>query len=306
MLKLLTANLALFGGEGAASGSNDGQGVAQPAAPARKEGKYDNVIFGKTTDSETAGVGEGSNEAPENTVLSPEERKKAYDEFVKANKDLYSQDFQQKFNRRHADYKNLQEKSVKADRLIELLSERYGESDIAKLEELISGDTRLLEEEAIEKGIPVEQLLQIKNLKRERDNERMARERIERERRGEEQYRAWLSEAQAVKLQYPDFELDNEVLDRNFVALLQSGVPMDHAYKVIHYNELLEDNVNKAMQKAAKATADNIAAKGNRPTENAGRGSNSGVVYKSDVSSLSKEDRAEIARRVAMGEKISF
>ena len=305
MLTLFTANLTLFDGEGAPSGTN-GQGVAQPAMPGRKTGKYDNVVFGKIPDSDAADVGGQTKEEPKSTEPTPEERKKAYDEFVKANKDLFNQDFQQKFNRRHADYKELQDRVNKADNLIGLLSERYGESDIAKLEELIAGDTRLLEEEAIEKGIPVEQLIQIKNLKRERDNERMARERVENERRGEAQYRAWIGEAQEVMKQYPDFNLNTEVKNENFVALLQSGVPMDHAYKVIHFNELLENSVSLAMQKASKATADNIAAKGNRPTENAGKNSNSGVVYKSDVSSLTKEDRAEIARLVAMGKQISF
>ena len=48
-----------------------------------------------------------------------------------------------------------------------------------------------------------------------------------------------------------------------------------------------------------------IVANGARPTEN-GMTSQSASLTKSDVSQLTKADRAEIARRVARGEKIRF
>ena len=62
--------------------------------------------------------------------------------------------------------------------------------------------------------------------------------------------------------------------------------------------------VNIAAQ-AQKQVVDNIRSRGSRPAEN-GTVSRSGFTYKSDVSKLSKEDRAEIARRAARGETITF
>ena len=56
---------------------------------------------------------------------------------------------------------------------------------------------------------------------------------------------------------------------------------------------------------AKKAIEDNIKAKGNRPQESAAKGTQ-GVIIKSDPSKLTAEDRAEIARRVMMGEEITF
>jgi hypothetical protein len=53
--------------------------------------------------------------------------------------------------------------------------------------------------------------------------------------------------------------------------------------------------------KIAKSIASNSA----RPNES-GMGSQSAAVVKSDVSQLSKADRAEIIRRVQRGEKIRF
>ena len=307
MLTLLKANLTIFDGEGAMGGGNgnDGQGIAQPATP--KKGEFDNVVFGKQpeNDAETA-VGTENGDAQKTTEPTIEERKKAYDEFIKANKDLYEKDFQKKLNRRFADHKSLQEKFGQADRLVGLLAERYGESNVEKLEELILNDKRLLEDEAMEKGMPVDQLIEIKKVKREADIAKMAMDRMENERKSEEQYRNWIADAEKVRTLYPDFDLNTEVQNPQFVSLLQSGVSMDHAYKVLHYDELMQNNVNTAIQKSAKATADSIAARGTRPKENAGNGSNSGVVYVSDVSKLTAKQREEIARRVAMGEKISF
>ena len=80
---------------------------------------------------------------------------------------------------------------------------------------------------------------------------------------------------------------------------------MEHAYKVIHMDSIMQGNAQVVAQQTSKATADNIRARGNRPKENAGSAT-PGVTYKSDVSKLTRKDRAEIARRVARGENISF
>ena len=64
-----------------------------------------------------------------------------------------------------------------------------------------------------------------------------------------------------------------------------------------------------AMQFTAKTVeskiAKKIAAQGARPAEN-GMSSGSAALVKSDVSKLNKKDLAEIQRRVANGERISF
>jgi hypothetical protein len=89
------------------------------------------------------------------------------------------------------------------------------------------------------------------------------------------------------------------------MRLLKSGVPVQHAYEVVHINEIKQNNAVHVAKQTSKATADNIRARGNRPKENAGSAT-PGVQYKSDVSKLTKKDRAEIAKRVARGETISF
>jgi hypothetical protein len=71
--------------------------------------------------------------------------------------------------------------------------------------------------------------------------------------------------------------------------------------EVIHMDEIMSG----VAKKVESTVAETIRANGHRPAEN-GTSSQSGVVYKNDVSALTREDRAEIARRAARGEKIGF
>ena len=76
---------------------------------------------------------------------------------------------------------------------------------------------------------------------------------------------------------------------------------MKQAYELIH-PEVVEIRIS---ERAARQVTDNIKARGMRPTEGA-VGSESGITVKSDVTKLTKKDRAEIARRAARGERITF
>ena len=76
---------------------------------------------------------------------------------------------------------------------------------------------------------------------------------------------------------------------------------MEQAYKVLH----MDDFLSKATAQAEKTITNNIRARGARPQEN-GAAPKSAVVVKDDVSKLTPADRAEIARRAAMGETITF
>ena len=89
------------------------------------------------------------------------------------------------------------------------------------------------------------------------------------------------------------------------MAMLKTGLPMEHAYKVQHMDELIADARMTTAATVEKATIDNIRAKGARPQEN-GSSPQSAFTVKDDVSKLTKKDRAEIARRAARGERIEF
>lgn len=113
--------------------------------------------------------------------------------------------------------------------------------------------------------------------------------------------KGWYDEAETVKKNYPDFDLRTWAQDDNFMKLLKSGVGVKAAYEVCNI-----ENIKATTAKAAETNiTKNIQAKGSRPSEN-GTNKTPGVIIKNDVSKLSKQDRAEIARRAAMGEEIKF
>ena len=117
------------------------------------------------------------------------------------------------------------------------------------------------------------------------------------------QYGIWSHQAQEAKKCYPGLDMGRELQNPRFGQLLQKGVDVTTAFEVVHKDELLP----AAMQAAAKAVqerlASNLAATGARPAESA-MTSASAALVKTDVMSMSKEDRAQIIRRVAQGERI--
>jgi hypothetical protein len=86
-----------------------------------------------------------------------------------------------------------------------------------------------------------------------------------------------------------------------FVKLLRKGTPVEHAYKLIHFDELMSDNALNTQ----RAVTENIRAKGARPAEN-GTSSQSAFTVKRSASQLNKADRDEIVARVRRGELIGF
>ena len=119
------------------------------------------------------------------------------------------------------------------------------------------------------------------------------------------QYDLWMEQEKEAKQIYPNFNMEIELQNPDFVDLLNSNVSVKTAYQVIHMDEIIP----AAMQFSAKAVEQNIAKKiaanGARPSEN-GMGGVASAVVKSDVSKLTRLDIDEVARRVARGEKISF
>jgi hypothetical protein len=313
MLTLLDLNLTTFdgaaaGGEGMTGGNgNDGQASGQPAnanTGTKKSGEYDNVIFGIQDNADNHTADDVATE-PKTVEKTPKERRAEFESLIKGDyKEEFAKKFQDEFNKRHRGHKELEEKFNKADRIIGLLAERYGEYDIEKLEQKFLDDKAYLEQEAMERGMEVEQLAEIKRLKADADSERRRRERIEGERLADEQYYNWINQANELKKTFPDFDLNTEINNPAFNDLLQRGISVDHAYKVLHHDEILQASISDAIKQSSKATADSIAARGNRPKENGSTGS--AVVYKTDVSKFTPKDRAEIAKRVAAGETIRF
>ena len=308
-------NLQLFaegaGAGGAGTGAEGATGVTGTDAVSQtkkgvKSNPLANVVYGKQEESaQTADVQTDTTVAE--SVEAPD-RNAEFEKLIKGEyKDLYDARVQDTIQKRLKGTKETVDKYNALSPTLELLAKKYGvdSTDIEALNKAIEEDDAYYEEEALEKGLTVEQLKEIRKMEKENvELKRQMQEQNAKE-KGAQLYAQWMEQGEKTKSVYPSFDLRAEMNNQQFVDLLKANIDVRTAYEVIHKDEIIP----AAMQFTAKAVeqklTQKIIANGARPTEN-GISSQSSVVTKSDVSQLSKDDIAEVIRRVARGERISF
>ena len=301
-------NLQLFaegaGGGDGGTGSEGAMGATATAAMSQTKGDKNplaNVKYGIQATEEVT-------PAAEVNPTATEDRNAKFEALIKGEfKDLYDARMQDTIQKRLKSSKETVDKYNELTPTLEILAKKYGvdASDVKALNKAIEEDDSYFEEEALEKGITVEQLKEIRKMERENADLKRQMEEQNRKENANKLYSQWMEQADKAKAVYPSFDLRAEMQNPQFVNLLRSNIDVRTAYEVIHKDEIIP----AAMQFTAKAVeqklTNKIIANGARPSEN-GNSSQGASVIKSDVSALTPADRAEIARRVARGEKISF
>ena len=304
-------NLQLFAegaGEGGGTGAEGATSVTETNAVSQtKGGKTNplaNVVYGKQEEAQNANVQVETTEAES---VQPD-RSAEFEKLIKGEyKDLYDQRVQDTIQKRLKSTKETVDKYNSLTPTLELLAKKYGvdASDINALNKAIEEDDAYYEEEAIEKGVTVEQLKEIKKM--EKENAELKRQMQEKENQDKaaKLYTQWMEQEKAAKSVYPSFNLRAEMQNPKFVDLLKANVDVRTAYEVLHKDEIIPAAMQFTAKTVEQKLTNKIIANGARPTEN-GTSSQSAAVVKSDVSQLSKNDIAEVMRRVANGERISF
>ena len=330
---LLDVSLRLFDGEGGAAAPAAGEGAADDGnkggfqaspAPTRrgKSGGFQNVLFGKQGDEPTAAgdepgpegkaqpsaAGKGKEGDVVTTSNTLEDRRKAFQELVNGEyKDIYTEETQRIIDRRFREARNLEERAAKQQPVIDMLMQRYkiADGDLGKLAAAVENDNAYWSEAAEEAGMSVEQYKQFQKLQRENAALLRAQRMRQNQQAAQQQLQKWYSEGEQVKAVYPDFDLGTESKNPQFISMLKAGVPVQHAYEVIHMDEIKAGVAQSTARQTEKQVVDGIRAKGNRPAEN-GTSSQSAFTVKDDPHKWTKQDRAEVARRVARGETIKL
>jgi len=325
-ITLKAARLQLFsdgGAAGAGVGTGDAGAGAEGSAAVQqtetrgngrrnsgnKKGALSNVIYGvqdtPAEDNSQAAAGEPDVTTTSNTL---EDRRKAFEDLIGGE---YKQEFtdrtQEIINRRFKETKNLEAQINTQKPIIDMLLQKYNisDGDIAKLQQAIETDDKYWEEAAEEAGMTVEQYRTYQKLARENEELRKAQRVQQGQQQMENQLQTWYREGEQVKAQYPNFDLRAECQNRQFLDLLKAGIPVKQAYETIHLDELVNGAAQVSARQAEQRTVANIQRRASRPSEN-GTSSQSASTIKSDVHSLTKADRAEIARRAERGEVIKF
>ena len=323
----LSVNLQLFdaaGAAGAGAASSGGEGVADAAAgenqamesrsdagKRRRANPLENVVYGKQQNQEAdvqevpADNTQDAAETAEDTAPT-EDRKAAFEKLIQGEyKDQFAERTQAIIDKRFRETKTLEQQIKQAAPVLDMLCEKYGvpKGDLKKLNAAIEEDDSYYEEEAMRRGMSVEQLKEIRKI--ERENETLRKEMEEKERRenADRLYSQWLQQSEELKNIYPSFNLQQECQDQRFVDLLRNNIDVRTAYEVIHRDDIIGGAMQYTAQQVSKKLTEKIRTNGARPAEN-GLASHGAVITKSDVNSWTKADRDEVERRVLRGEKI--
>ena len=313
-MKKFILNLQKFGegGSGGAAGTGGAEGgasegVAETGAVATRNGSkddsLDSVIYGKRP------------EAPDKSqkgepTATPEQRKADFEKLIKGE---YKEEFQNRtqgiINDRFKETAGLKEQVKSYEPLINMLAERYGKDakDIKSLMDAVADDEKYLRDEAIERGLTVEQLRKVKALERENEAFRQAQKQAEDKAEADRTLHRWMDEAAALKTKYglESFDLNMEAQNPEFISLLRSGVSVEGAYKAIHFDEMMSGAMAHTANEVRNGLANSIGQRASRPAEN-GVSNKGNATFKTDVNQLTKADRERIDRLVARGADITF
>lgn len=185
----------------------------------------------------------------------------------------------------------------------ELIENEYKEQFSKKVQKIISKRLREVKTVKEEKETLTEEK-KIELIKRLLWENRDLRQRFEEEKHNAEvKTRAGELKAQAeeTKKAYPEFNFEEEIKNPEFARLLKAGVKVKDAYEVINIDSIID----RSSKDAEKKVVDSIRAKANRPAENGSEGG-SGILLSGNASKLTKKERADLAKRAAKGERISF
>ena len=304
-IPMLSLQLFAEGGAGAGDGGTaQGTGATEVAAVPQTKGEKSNPLANvKYGIQEAAPAAEVQNPTDAQVDLNAE-----FEDLIKGKyKAQYDARMQDTIQKRLKGSKETVDKYNELAPTLELLAKKYGvdAADIKALNKALEEDDSFFEEEALQRGLSVQQLKEVRKIERENADLKAQMQERETKENANKLYAAWMNQADEVKKVYPSFDMKAEMNNPKFVELLRSNIDVRTAYEVTHKDEIISGAMQFTAKTVEQKIANKIASGGNRPSEN-GMRSQSAAVVKSDVSQLSKADRAEIIRRVQRGEKIRF
>lgn len=300
--ELNALNLQLFaeGSGTGAEGSTADSGFATTEGV--KDNPLENVKYGIQEDSVQTTDAQQTTET-ESTV----DRKAEFEKLIKGEyKDLYDEKVQNTIQSRLKGTKEQVARLESLTPLLEMIGKKYGvdSKDAEALLKAIEDDDSYFADEAMERGITVDELKRIRKIERENaDLKKQMEEQTTRE-KANELYKRWLDQAEEAKKFFPNLDLATEMKDERFRDLLRTNIiDVKTAYQVLHQDEIIGGAMQYTAQTVEKKVTDKIRANGNRPVEN-GISSQSAAVVKTDVSQFTDADMDEIIRRVRNGDRI--
>lgn len=282
---MLHLNLQMFADEGAAASGSNG---------------YAAGTNGQASTADNATAGQAAAVSFDDVLKNPD-YKAEYDARMK-----------KALNGRYKEMQALQDRQNKVNPMLEMIGRKYGVTasedgswDIDALSKAMMDDDSYYEEEALEMGLTVSQLKEMRKL--QRDNESL-RAQFEAKQQ-EEENRAFFSQlaeqGDALKQLYPSFDIQAEMDNPQFARLIMNGVPVKGAFEAVHMDEILGGAMQYTAQRVAQNVSNAYRANAGRPNES-GRGNGNAAIHDFDPTAMTAEQRKALREKVYRGERVEF
>lgn len=302
-MKKTKMNIQLFAeGVGTGTGAGDEAGTEQAVTT-----DFANQDSGVTTHA-ADGIETGQ-DATEVTTKELEDRKANFEQMIKGEYgDLFNERVKGIIEKRLAGHDEVVEKLTKTQPILDILANKYGLSDTEDIDKIVNAieeDDALYAEEASDRGMTVEELKRVKKLERENAALKETAKQISEKQQEQEFFENISRQAEALKETYPNFDLNTESENYDFVNLIKKGVDVKTAFEVLHKDEILQGAMQYTAKQVAQKVANSVQSRANRPMEN-GVSSQAAVTKSFDVSKMTKQQREDLEKRAMKGEKIKL
>lgn len=313
-LYLFPADLSMFAegtGDGSGSAAPSGDSNTTPVAPAQgqRKGEYANTYFGKLPEGMNAQQASAADsQAGDKPAQNAPDKESLFRDLVRGEyKDEYTKATQELINKRFKETKAMEKQIAEQQKVLDTMFTKYGisDGDLTKLQKSIDDDYNMWAEAADREGLTVDTYKEMFKIRQQNAEMMRAEQQRQQEAQANAQMQQWLAQEQELRKTFPNFDIRAEIQNPDFAKLLQTGVSVETAYRVIHMDDIVSNAMKTTASLTEKRVADSVKAKGIRPAEN-GTTAQSAFTVKDDVTKLNKADRAEAVKRALRGEIISF
>ena len=246
---------------------------------------------------------------------TPEERRRAFGEMVQGE---YSDVFQEMMQRAIDKATENIRQNPQVARLTQALANAYGvdTDDMDGLIEAVENgrvkDEKYYEDLAQQRGVSVKTARELDKMESDlkRSNTRNAQlqamqQEATRQQRVSQIQAQWEAQADQLKTQYPDFELQEVLANEQVADLMRRGVSLPDAYRAAYFDHIMQQATAQTAQKVEQGVAARIQQRAGRPGENGTRPGGA-VTTHVDVASMSRRQLEDLERRARRGEKITL
>ena len=265
------------GADGAGAAGNAAAGVTPSAAgmefKSRTGRKYSVPTPGAEQTKTAPAQPAQAQKTPEGQTSPAASTKPTFEELIKGDyKDDFGKVTSAIVKERLKNSKEAEEKLNKLTPALEALFQKHGlqDGDIEGLVNKITDDDSLYEDEALQKGIPVQTLKEMKKLQSEKANlDKMQAERMQ-EAQIQKHFQTLVEQSEQVKQMYPGFDLQAELKNPEFFELTRPEVriPVMKAYQLVHQDEIIGGAMQFTAKKTAEKLSQSMASGSFRPSEN--------------------------------------